>query len=943
MQFMAILAQDCQCATKDRCSDDSVVLDELERLFGQSNGEQGHTVDVTSQIESNLAPVRARAREMTGQRVGPYQVIETLGRGGMGVVYLAQDTRLARKAALKAILPEAEHDTMPLERLRREARVLASLSHPNLATVYGLEESHSTLFLAMEYIEGKSLSQRLARSAMPISEALYCCEQIAAGLEAAHEEGVIHRDLKPCNVMLTGEGIVKVLDFGLARELHEKPASPTDETATTLTRAGFVMGTPAYMSPEQARGEPLDCRSDIFSFGSILFQCLAGRPPFEGETVAKVTDAIVTREPDWSKLPASVPASVISILKRCLAKDAAERYRHMGDVKLDLRTARETRAWERRNPSPTRSTMFRRWAPWALAMMSLAFGAMAFWRGVRSSGTSSALVQRFDLTFPADATQADLERVQVALSPDGRSIVVACKTEEGQALWMRSHGDGQWRRIENTEGGHRPFFSPDGQWITFFRAGHLYKRQPTGSGDPIKLAALTNWYGASWADDGSLIYSAAWGSPLQRLKPGDSKPQAGTQLDVNNNARSHVSPRVISGTSWVLYNVWSGSDQTDIHAAGLVTGQQHIVASNASSPHVVTTPRGDYLLFERASTIFAAPFDRSNARITGRESSIAEGIMNDGTRFAAYFDVSDDGTLVYFPGTSFAEESRLAYVNSDGSTTPFNDDRMSFCEPAFSAAGKKMAVLVKGKVYRSLVYDLQRQTREFILTGGDTLSVAISPDGQKFASTVNRDGGYGIDLISLADGRRLGRIVQPGKDYQTDLGWSADAKLLAFSMSPRESTPSDIWLVEPVAGAQPRQLISSPGADTKPTISPDGHWIAYQSDVSGRAEVYLVTCPDGQTTRQVTFNGGVNPAWSPDGQTLYFVTPQGLVSVSIGSGGTVTNKPTVVFDKPFGQSDPIARDYAIAPDGRPLIVEPSERRPTVSHLRVITNWHRLLP
>ena len=247
----------------------------------------------------------------------------------------------------------------------------------------------------------------------------------------------------------------------------------------------------------------------------------------------------------------------------------------------------------------------------------------------------------------------------------------------------------------------------------------------------------------------------------------------------------------------MLYNVWSGGDQTDIHATDLVSGQQHVVALNASSPHVAATPRGDYLLFERASTIFAAPFDRRNARITGSESAIAEGIMNDGTRFAAYFDVSDDGTLVYFPGTSFAEESRLAYVNSDGSTTPLNDDRMSFCEPVFSAAAKKMAVLVKGKVYRSLVYDLQRQTREFILTGGDTLSVAISPDGQKFACTVNRDGGYGIDLISLADGRRLGRIVQPGTDYQTDLGWSADAKLLAFSMSPREGTPNDIWLVEP--------------------------------------------------------------------------------------------------------------------------------------------------
>jgi Tol biopolymer transport system component len=223
------------------------------------------------------------------------------------------------------------------------------------------------------------------------------------------------------------------------------------------------------------------------------------------------------------------------------------------------------------------------------------------------------------------------------------------------------------------------------------------------------------------------------------------------------------------------------------------------------------------------------------------------------------------------------------------------------------------------------------------------LSLAISPDGQKFSCTVNRDGGYGIDLISLADGRRLGRIVQPGPDYQTDLGWSPDARLITFCMSPRDGTPSDIWVVEPIAGAQPRALVRSSGADTKPAISPDGRWIAYQSDVSGRAEIYLVTFPDGLTTRQVTFGGGTKPAWSPNGKTLYFIASQGLVSVSVSSGGTVTGKPAVVYDKPFGQSDPIARDYAVAADGRILIVEPSERRPTVSHLQVIANWYRLLP
>ena len=392
---------------------------------------QQRTGNITQQSEGGPTPLGG-TRDMTGQRVGPYEVVATLGQGGMGVVYLAHDTRLARKAALKAILPGAENDALSLERLRREARVLASLSHPNLATVYGLEESHGTLFLAMEYIEGKSLSKRLGRSSIPIAEALNCCEHIAAGLEAAHEAGVIHRDLKPSNVMFTAEGTVKILDFGLARELNEPAA---DARTITLTQEGSLVGTPAYMSPEQARREPLDRRTDIFSFGSILFRCLTGRPAFEGETAAEVIDAILTHDPDWSKLPARLPVSVESILKRCLAKDVAERYRHIGDARLDLREAREARGWEAREPAPSPAARIRRWTPWVLAaLLALVFAATTFWPARGQRAPAANRLQRFDITFPADAVQAGPRRVQVALSPDGRSLVVACKTGGPGAL-----------------------------------------------------------------------------------------------------------------------------------------------------------------------------------------------------------------------------------------------------------------------------------------------------------------------------------------------------------------------------------------------------------------------------------------------------------------------------------------------------------------------------
>ncbi|MBC8109209.1 MAG: PD40 domain-containing protein [Anaerolineae bacterium] len=561
-----------------------------------------------------------------------------------------------------------------------------------------------------------------------------------------------------------------------------------------------------------------------------------------------------------------------------------------------------------------------------------------------SSGTSSSIVHRFDLAFPNDAMQGDLERVQVALSPDGQTIVVACKTQAGQALWMRSHSDGQWRMIEQTQDGHRPFFSADGQWIGFFRNGHLYKRRLFGLGDAIHLAVETNWYGATFHSDGSLIYATSWGDPIAMISPQSNEAKAITKVDLARGEASHFAPVVVPGTRWVLYSVWMGGETADLHATNLDTGEKHLVLSNASSPRVTSTPRGDYVLFERASTIFAAPFDRKTAKVTGSETAIAEGVMNDGTRFAAYFDVSVDGSLVYVPGAAFAEESRLSYVNADGTTTPLNDDRMSFAEPVFAPAAPKLAVGIKGKVYRYLVYDLTRNTREFLLTGGDTVTAALSPDGQTIACTVNRDGGYGIDLFRLADGRRLGRVVSPGPDFQSDLAWSTDGQFLTFTMTPREGTARDIWIVEPTVGATARPLVSTPASDSQAAIAPSGKWFVYSSELTGRREIYLAGFPAGEPTRQVSFGGGECPLWSPDGKTLYFIASQGLVSVPINpDDGSISGGQTIVYNKPFGQSDPIARNYAIAADGRPLIVEPSERRPTVLHLNVITDWYKLLP
>jgi Tol biopolymer transport system component/predicted Ser/Thr protein kinase len=930
----ALAPEGRMAALETLCSDDPVVRAEVEKLLKRD----GHSriEKITQQIDALLAnAVNDNPADLIGTQIGPYEVREILGRGGMGVVYLAQDVRLSRKAALKAVLPSENREAM-LARLRREARVLALLSHPNLATVYGLEEVDGQLFLAMEFIEGMSLSQRMGRNPLSIGDALQCCEQIAAGVEAAHEQGVIHRDLKPGNVMFGADGAVKVLDFGLARIVNENQETKN----STLSRKGAVFGTPAYMSPEQTRGEALSARTDIFSLGAILFRCLTGVQAFEGDTIRELMISIQTHEPDWSRLPVKTPESVRKILKRCLAKDPANRYRHIGDVRLDLRDAAAAKEWDRRPAASARTS--RRALVAAIGAAAVALVAAAFLINRNPPAVETA-AQRFDIAFPGNVTQADLERVQVALSRDGQNIAIACKTEAGQALWMRSHLTGDWRPVDKTENGHRPFFSPDGQWITFYRAGQFYKRKPTGGGDPIKITPGTNWYGATWTDDGDLVYASAWGDALHRISPGTSSPTPCTEIDAARNERSHVGPCMIPGTSWVLYNVWCGGETTDIYATDLKTKQKKLVVANASTPHVAATPRGDYLLFERASIIFAVALNKAAASVSGVESTIAEGVLNDGTRFAAYFDVASDGTLVYFPGTSFAEESRLAYVNADMTTEPINDDRMSFCEPTFYADGTKMAVMVKGKIYRTLLYDLKSKTREFLLTGGDTVSHCVSPDGKTLACTVNRDGGYGIDLYLLETRKLLGRIVEPAGDYPSDLCWSTDGKSILFSRAAQPGSPSDIWLVEARAGNTPRAFVKTTGSDIKPVTSPDGKFVAYASDNSGRSEIYLTTFPDGATTRQITYGGGAKPVWSLDGRSLFYTAGQLLMSVTLTPEGAVTGQPKLIYDKPFGQSDPIAREFTIAPDGRPLIVEPSERRPTVTHLKAITNWHRLLP
>lgn len=943
---------DRDSAIDQLCGGDDLVRAEVRSMIGQEASGEGlsrFSQHVDRVVASAVGPV---GEVHVGQRVGHYEIIRLLGQGGMGVVYLARDTRLARTAALKALLPGAEASPIPVERLRREARALAQVSHPNVATIYGLEEADSKLFLAMEYLEGKTLSQRLGRSAIPIADALTICQHVAAGVEAAHDAGVIHRDLKPANIMLTTDGAVKVLDFGLAREMRggdgKTISTGGDTHFQTITRKGSLFGTPAYMSPEQARGELLDERSDIFSFGSVLFRCLTGRPAFAGETEGELVEGIKNHEPEWHLLPKNLPPSLLRILRRCLAKNPDDRYHHMGDVRLDLREVLAGRDWEALARSRSHAL---RWRIAAACMAALgvaglvaAVTMMKHRPAAIATDSTSVQAQQFEVPFPENAPQSDLERLQVAITADGKNVAVACGTPDaGQSLWLRGNADRAWHRVDGTVNAHRPFFSDDGQWLGFFRDSQLYKRRLAGGGDLIRLADATNWYGATWREDGAIAYVSAWGQPIvQSDRPGaDPKPLTAMRPELGDI--SHLGPVFVPGEKWVIYSAWTGGEECSIQATELATGKPHVVLRNASSPRITGTPRGTYLLYERASIIFAAPFDVATATLTGTETAIADGVLNDGTRFNAYFDVSRDGTLVYVPGSSFAEESRLAYVNADGeTTTPFNDDRLSFSEPSMSADGSRVLVAIKGKLYRAYLYDLKRKTFEPILTGGDTVSAKISDDGQMISSTINKDGKYGIYLISLKDGTQQ-LLYTAEADYPSEVCWSPDGKSLVFSMSAKQGIARDVWIMDARPGATPRPLVATAASEEHCHISPDGKWVTFTSDANGTKQVYLASLPDGAQRRQISVTGGTWPYFGRDATKLYYRAQGKLWIVGLSETGYVTGPPTVAYGKPFGQSDPLARDYTIAADGRVLLIEPSERRPVVRQIRFITNWFAMLP
>ena len=876
-----------------------------------------------------------------GTRLGTYEVIDLVGKGGMGEVYRARDTKLGREVALK-VLPEAfARDPERLARFEKEARVLALLNHPNIAALYGLEESDDVPFLVMEYVPGETLAEILDRGPLPVDEARSIFEQTAEALEAAHEKGIVHRDLKPSNIMITPEGVVKVLDFGLAKALGDESedVDPSESPTKTFgaTKDGVIMGTAPYMSPEQARGKGVDRRTDIWAFGCCFYEALTCKKAFHGETVTDTLAAIVKNEPDWEALPEGIPRGGIrKLIARCLRKDRGERFRSAVDTRLYIEDAlaepeaKGIASAPRRNPVPTIVS----------AVLASIATALAFWA---LSPPEPRSVKRFSILFP------DIDYVtDVNISPDGSHLVFQGPSFE--QLYLRRLDELEARPIPGTEGAFSSFFSPDGRWVGFYSDGKLQKVSLSG-GPPVTLYATEARAEGSWGPDDTIVFGSM-GKGLSRVSAGGGTPTILTTLDREGGETGHRWPEVLPGGKAVLFTNWFDAqsassvsqwmERSHIAVYSLETGEHRILVEGGSNPRYVST---GHIVFARPGSqlvgpgsLLAVPFDLDRLEVRGQPVPVLEGPRVDWFG-AAQFALSEDGSLVYNSSSASGPypESILVSVDRKGMPRRLIETPRIFENPCLSPDGGRLAVGIEGPsgLFDIWIIELARSIMTRLTFKGFNYAPIWTPDGSHVTFSSNRAGGFNI-FSKPADGS--GDAVQLTR-YESDSGsWSPDGENLAFAQR-RGAMSFDIGIL-PLEG-EAQFIVDTPFDERHPMISPDGLWLAYTSDESGQNEVYVRPFPGPGGRWQVSTEGGTEPRWARSGDELFYREADKMMAVSVSNEPELTlGKPVVLFEGQYqfliggGYSN-----YDVSPDGRSFVmIESVEEVAPVRQLTIVLNW-----
>ena len=863
----------------------------------------------------------------TGSKLGSYEIVEPIGAGGMGEVYRARDTKLGRDVAIKTLPEELAGDGDRLARFDREARLLASLNHPKIATLHGLDEADGTRFLVMELVEGETLADRLKRGPLSVERALDIARQVADALEAAHEKGVIHRDLKPGNIMvLADDGGIKVLDFGLAKAFATQAGDESAELSQspTLTRqasvAGVIVGTAAYMSPEQARGKAVDKRTDIFAFGSVLYEMLTGRKAFAGEDISDVLASVIKLEPDWNALPPDVPPRVRELLRRCLEKDPKSRRRDIGDVRLEIeqvlaapKPEGEPASLPSRAPTQRRSPM----TAMAFVLFGLLIG-LATWFLKPSAPPADTMI--FEHVLPEGHFFSVVSSQIIAVSPDGKRIVYAANDQ----LYMRSLDAAEAVPIRGTEGNPRnAIFSPDGQWIGFQAGGELRKVAAAG-GAFVKLSDMGPPDGMSWAPDGTILF-ARRDSGIMIVPEDGGTPEV--LVPAEDGARFH-GPQMLSGGQRLLLtrgNSMSWEDaQLVVHS--LETGEHKTVVARGSDGRYL--PSG-HLVYAVDNTVFAVRFDVDALAVTGVPAPVVESVRRAIGTGGTQFSVSDNGVLAYVPETRGLGNGHLVWIDRSGKVTRLTEKAAAYRSPRLSPDGARLAVLIENDVW---IHEIDSDASSRFTTDGANRTPVWSPDGASVS--------FSSDGVIAS---RRSDFSTPAESTAIEgftYAWTPDGEALLFGRNAPD-TALDIWAL--TSDGEPQLLHGTPASELSPALSPDGKWMTFTSTESGRLEIYVQPFPGPGRRWTVSTNGGAHSAWSPSGQELFYMAGGQLVAVDVTTEPEFrVGPPRVLFEKVF-QRGLGFRQYDVTPDGERFVaVEVENEDRGRQQVTVVLNWFQEL-
>jgi len=871
---------------------------------------------------------------MIGTTLAHFKITAKLGEGGMGEVYLAEDTKLGREVAIK-VLPEAvASDPERLARFEREAKVLASLNHPNIAAIYSFERatagtgsgrfnedgeregdplrpkastplSPTIHFLVMELVDGDTLQELIAQG-VPAEDALEMAAQVASALEEAHEQGIVHRDLKPANVKVTPSGQVKVLDFGLAKALdpqesgsapHALSMSPT--LTAQMTQAGVLMGTAAYMSPEQARGQEADKRADIWAFGVVLWEMLTQKQLFAGDTVSDILAEVLKTEPDLALLPEGTPPSVTRLLRRCLTRDPRQRLRDIGDARIELEEARTE------EPTPARKevmaaaaprSQWREWLAWSLAILGIGMALFLAFRPTTPTTEKPRI--HFEVTLPEGQRLTYTDKQILAISPDAQSIAfVVFDSDTGkQSIYVRDLDQVEARPLAGTEGATDPAFSPDGQYLAFFAGGEL-KRVPIEGGAPFSLASAVTARGLAWGSDGSIFYSPAFAAGIWRIPSAGGEPELIVAPDAEKEERTFRWPDVLPDGRTVIFAIGdvrnpNNYDGAQIVAYSLETGERRTLVEKANMARFVPPDR---LLFARRGTLYAVILDLDTMEVHGEPVPVIEGVGGDPSSGVTYLSAASNGSLAFVPGAVTDTHAQLTLLNRDGEATTLPLPPQSLHRPRFSPDGRQLAFTISedasGRSGDVWLYSLETEALSRTTFGGNDIYPMFTPDGQ-WLTFLRGSGEIGI-YRKAADGSG-GELIFGLPIHTGGL--------------PESSTPDGQTVAYTLAGARPDIYLMSAGEEpilfeqdaSSPEFSPDGRWIAYQSPGTGSASVF-VRPVEGEGKWQVSPTGGSYPTWTTNGrELLYMDTDQPtrpLMRAEIAPGETFrAGPPRVLFE-----------------------------------------------